>query len=34
LDTCKGEIVDHEEANQKGADMFGNWAQAMIAKLG
>lgn len=33
LETCKSHITDYEESNHRGAVMFGQWAQSMVAKL-
>lgn len=33
LEKCKAEIPDYNEANQKGADAFGEWAKGALAKL-
>lgn len=33
IEMCKSEIVDYEECNQKGAEMFGQWANSCLSKL-
>jgi hypothetical protein len=33
LETCKSEITDYEESNNSGAEAFGQWAAAALAKL-
>jgi len=34
METCKSELVDHQESNQVGADVFGKMLEGAMAKLG
>ncbi|XP_046631832.1 glutathione S-transferase 1-like [Daphnia pulicaria] len=33
LETCKAEITDYEDTNNRGAEAFGQWAGAALSKL-